>query len=64
WVADLPKDERRLVVYRGLEGRGHAEVGELVGLDASAAAKRWERLRDRLRSGSTSGERLVALLAD
>ena len=43
------QDERRLLQYRGLEGLEHQEVGALLGLSSDAAAKRWQRLRDRLR---------------
>ncbi len=48
-IDGLTDEERALVLYRGLEGRPHAEVGELLGLSADNAAKRWQRLRDRLR---------------
>lgn len=48
WVRALPEEERRLFQYRGLERLEHAEVGEVLGIGAEAAAKRWQRLRERL----------------
>lgn len=42
----LDPEDRDLVIYRGLEGLDHKLVGELLGLTAEAAAKRWQRLRD------------------
>lgn len=45
----LPADERRLLVYRGIEGLPHAEVGRLLGIEESAAEMRWRRLSQRLR---------------
>lgn len=45
---ELSEEERRLLLYRGLEGRSHPETAELLGLDARVVAKRWERLRRRL----------------
>ena len=48
-VQALPEDERQLLIYRGLEGLSHADVGELMGWTEAQASKRWQRLRDRLR---------------
>jgi RNA polymerase sigma factor (sigma-70 family) len=49
-LAQLPEDERRLVVHRGLEGLSHAESAKLLGVSVEAATKRWLRLRERLQS--------------
>ncbi|MCB9898214.1 MAG: sigma-70 family RNA polymerase sigma factor [Planctomycetes bacterium] len=48
-VLELDEDDRRLLVHRGLEGLGHAEVGALLGWTPDQANKRWQRLRTRLR---------------
>lgn len=48
-IEDLPDEERRLVLQRGLEGLPHEEVAESLGIEPSAAAKRWARLLPRLR---------------
>jgi RNA polymerase sigma-70 factor (ECF subfamily) len=50
-VDELPEEDRQLVIYRGLEGLSHDEVGELVGITPENSAKRWQRLRERLRQG-------------
>lgn len=46
----LEEDDRQLVVQHGLEGRPVAEVAARLGITVDAAHKRWQRLRDRLRS--------------
>lgn len=48
-IAELPADDRRLVVWRGLEELSYAEIGARLGLGATAVESRWRRLRDRLR---------------
>ena len=48
-LTQLDDDDRALVIHLGLEGRPAAEVGSLVGASAEAVAKRWQRLRERLR---------------
>lgn len=58
-IDELPDEDRQLVLYRGLEGLEHADVGELMGLNPSTAAKRWERLLGRLRDAA--GARSVLL---
>jgi len=50
-VSALDEEDRQLLLWRGLEGLGHAEVGELLGLGAEGARKRWQRLRARLAQG-------------
>jgi RNA polymerase sigma factor (sigma-70 family) len=40
----LDDDDRKLLIYRGLEGLGHAEAAELLGISRDAAEKRWQRL--------------------
>jgi RNA polymerase sigma factor (sigma-70 family) len=45
----LGEDERRLVVFHGLEGLSHNAVGELMQVAPDAIAKRWQRLCERLR---------------
>jgi RNA polymerase sigma factor (sigma-70 family) len=48
-VAQLPDEDRRLLMYRGLEGLTHERVGELMHLSPDAVAQRWSRLRGRLK---------------
>ena len=48
WLETLPDEDRKLVLYRGLEGLEHREVAELLGTSEAAAKKRWQRLRDRM----------------
>lgn len=45
----LAEEERRLVLFHGLEGMSHAAVGELLQVTPDAVAKRWQRLCERLR---------------
>lgn len=49
-VRALPEEERLIFQYRGLERLEYAEVGELLGIGAEAARKRWVRLRERMAS--------------
>ncbi len=49
WSDTLERDDRRLLMYRGLEGWSHAQVAELLGVSEATASKRWDRLRERLR---------------
>lgn len=49
-VAGLDDADRALVVHRGLEGLPHDDVAALLGIEPRAATKRWERLRERLRT--------------
>ncbi len=52
-VGTLPESERVLVLQRGLEGLSYEDVGQTLGVEAAAAAKRWERLRKRLQGQMT-----------
>ena len=45
----LTDEDRRLLLYRGLEGLEHARVAELLSITAESASKRWQRLCSRLR---------------
>ncbi|MBL8725938.1 MAG: RNA polymerase sigma factor [Planctomycetes bacterium] len=47
---ELANDDRQLVLLHGLEGRPMSEIAPRLGLSVDAAHKRWQRLRDRLRS--------------
>ena len=49
-VLDLPPEERKLVLHCGLEGLPLREAGQRLGISEEAAGKRWQRLRERLRS--------------
>jgi RNA polymerase sigma-70 factor (ECF subfamily) len=46
----LDADDRRLLLYRGLEALPYAEVARLCGIGVDAAEMRWRRLLQRLRS--------------
>lgn len=48
-TSELPDDERRLLILRGLEGLSHQEVSEILSISSDAVAKRWQRLCERLR---------------
>ena len=50
WVDGWEGPERELLVLRGLEGRPHAEVAEILGLATETVKKRWQRLAERVRS--------------
>lgn len=47
-AAALEPEDRRLLLLRGLEGLEHEAVGQELGISGPAAAKRWQRLRERL----------------
>ena len=49
WADGLDEDDRRLVLYRGLEQWSHAEVADFLGLNEETARKRWARLVERVR---------------
>lgn len=48
----LDPTDRSLLVHIGLEGLPVADAAELIAVTPSAAAKRWQRLRIRLRASS------------
>lgn len=49
-VDALPQEDRQLLILRGLEGLSHEEVAVILSASSDAVAKRWQRLRDRLRA--------------
>lgn len=49
-------DDRRLFIFRGLEGLSHEEVAGRLKISGAAARKRWERLRQELDVESVSDE--------
>lgn len=53
-AAALDDDERALLVHIGLEAMPQAEVAQRMGLGYEALAKRWQRLRDRVRAWPTA----------
>lgn len=48
-IEQLPDDDRRLLLHRGLEGLPHETVAEALSITLEAVEKRWQRLCDRLR---------------
>ena len=63
FVAQLEKlgeDERRLLLYRGLEGMNHAEIASLLDVSLDAVEKRWQRLLKKIRA--ISSEASVVLI--
>ena len=55
-TATFNDEERKLLLYRGLEGLPHEEVAQLLGVDREAAMKRWQRLRQRLSDSFSLGD--------
>ena len=53
-TAELEEAEQKLVLLRGLEGLSFHDVALQIGIGEKAAAKRWERLRERLQSSWAS----------
>lgn len=45
---ELDDEERRLLIYRGLEARSHKEVADALQISIDAVEKRWQRLRKKL----------------
>ncbi|MCA8976364.1 MAG: sigma-70 family RNA polymerase sigma factor [Planctomycetes bacterium] len=45
---DLPADDLRLLIHRGLEELPHAEVARLLDIGPEAAEMRWRRLQKKL----------------
>lgn len=48
FALELPEDDRKLFIHRGLEGLPLKDVGMILGLSENAATKRWLKLRERL----------------
>jgi len=55
----LGETERKVLVYRGLEGLPHARVAALAGISVANAEKTWQRLRKRFGDGSLPPDLLV-----
>lgn len=51
-LRELDDDERSVLIHCGLEGLSAPEASTLVGASPDAVAKRWQRLRARLRDAS------------
>lgn len=49
-VESLEEADRKLVLHCGLEGLPLRDVGQRLGISEEAAGKRWQRLRQRLRT--------------
>jgi len=47
---EIAPQDRELLVHFGLEGLSANEVGVLLQLEPATANKRWQRLREKLRS--------------
>ena len=47
-VRDLPEEDRKLLMYCGLEGMSRKDAATRMGLSTEAVTKRWQRLRERL----------------
>lgn len=57
-LAALDEQDRRLIIYRGLEGLPHEDVAARLGIGVEAATKRWHRLRARLEAEGLPDELL------
>ena len=55
----LGETERKVLVYRGLEGLPHTRVATLAGISVANAEKTWQRLRKRFEDGSLPPDLLV-----
>jgi len=53
YVEELDPEERRLLLYCGLEGYSSREAAERLGILPDTALKRWQSLRARLRESGT-----------
>ena len=49
WIRSLPEEDRKLVIHCGLEGLTYIQTAERLAIGKEAVAKRWQRLRERLR---------------
>ena len=54
-AAALDETDRKILMYRALQGLSHAEIAERVGESVSLVEKRWQRLRDRVRQSGVRG---------
>lgn len=54
----LDEDDRLLLIHVGLEGMPQTEIAPRLGMSYEALAKRWQRLRDRLREWPSSAQLL------
>ena len=45
----LPAEDRKVLLYRGLEGLPHLEVARRTGSSVQTVQKRWQRLRSWLK---------------
>lgn len=59
-AAALDEEERSLLIHVGLEAMPQADVAVRMGLGYEALAKRWQRLRDRVRAWPTAQSLLGA----
>jgi RNA polymerase sigma-70 factor (ECF subfamily) len=62
WVAELPPEERALILYCGIEGYTSAQAGERLGISAEATSKRWQTLRARIRQNVAVGSLAASIL--
>jgi RNA polymerase sigma-70 factor (ECF subfamily) len=53
-AAALDEEERSLLIHIGLEAMSQTEVAQRLGVSYEALAKRWQRLRDRVRAWPTA----------
>ncbi|MFN0058670.1 MAG: RNA polymerase sigma factor [Planctomycetota bacterium] len=60
-LEQLEEGDRRLLLYRGLEGLRHHEVADLLEIEAGAVEKRWQRLRTKLQKLGMPHGLVVAL---
>ncbi len=58
-VTDLDRDDQLLIAHCGLEGLSASEASALLGASPDAVAKRWQRLRARLRDSMVGHELVV-----
>lgn len=55
-VAGLDDDDKRMLLYRGLEEHSHEHIAEILGISIDSSQKRWQRLRRKLsRQGIPEG---------
>jgi RNA polymerase sigma-70 factor, ECF subfamily len=58
-VQQLDEDDRRLLIFCGIEDMPQHDAAERLGLSLDAAAKRWQRLRERIRSWGVAQDLLA-----